>query len=129
KAVVPKGESLLADRLGRPDYAVLVDAALSGYLELKSPGHGANPNTFRGRDREQWKRFKSLPNVLYSDGNDWAVYRDGVREGAIVRLAGNVSTDGPAAVTAADADALLALLAVFFSWQPIVPKSPGQLAA
>ena len=128
KTVVSKGESLLKERMGKPDYAVLVDGALTGYVELKSPGHGANTSSFKGRDREQWKRFKALPNVLYTDGNAWAVYRDGQREGPLVRLSGDVSQDGPAAIDGANAPALAALLAIFFSWQPIVPKSPAQLA-
>src|SRR5437773_1588685 len=62
KAVVCKGESKWKGRLGKPDYAVLTDGALTGYVELKSPGHGANPNTYKGHNRDQWKRFKSLPN-------------------------------------------------------------------
>jgi len=128
KAVVAKGESMLAGRLGRPDYAVLVDGSLSGYVELKSPGHGANPNAFGGTDREQWKRFTSIPNLLYTDGNEWGLHRDGERVGKIVRLLGDVSQDGAAAVDANSAASVAALLADFFSWEPIVPTSPPQLA-
>lgn len=128
KAVVAKGESRLEGRLGRPDYAVLVDGALSGYVELKSPGHGANPNAFKGTDRDQWKRFTSIPNLLYTDGNEWGLYRDGEREGKIVRLPGDVSQDGAAAVDASSVASVAALLADFFSWEPIVPSSPAQLA-
>ncbi len=128
KAVVAKGESRLEGRLGRPDYAILVDGALSGYIELKSPGHGANPNTFKGSDREQWQRFKSIPNLLYTDGNEWGLYRDGEREGKIARLPGDVSQDGGAAVDESSVADVTALLADFFSWQPIVPASPAHLA-
>ena len=128
KTVVAKGESLLPGRLGKPDYAVLVDAALSGYAELKSPGHGANPNTYKGHDRDQWKRFKSIPNLLYTDGNEWALYRNGEREGKLVKLAGDVSQDGAAAVDPKSESDLSALLTQFFSWKPIVPSSPAQLA-
>jgi hypothetical protein len=128
KSVVAKGESALADRLGRPDYAVLTDGALTGYAELKSPGHGANPNSFKGRDRDQWKRFKSIPNLLYTDGNEWGLYRSGERVGDLVRLSGDVSQDGARATVESDAADLVSLLAVFLSWEPIVPKSAGQLA-
>lgn len=129
KTVVPKGESRLPGRLGKPDYAVLVDAALTGYVEIKAPGRGANPNTFpKGHDKDQWKRFKSLPNLLYTDGNEWALYRNGSRVGAVVRLGGDVVQDGPDAVDAASSDTLSRLLADFFSWNPIVPTSARQLA-
>jgi hypothetical protein len=129
KGVVAKGESLLPGRLGKPDYAVLVDGALTGYVEIKAAGRGANPNSFpAGHDKEQWKRFKGIPNLAYTDGNEWALYRNGRRVGAIVRLPGNVVADGPGAVDADAAAALARLLTDFFSWNPIVPTSPRQLA-
>lgn len=128
KSVIAKGESLLPGRLGKPDYAILIDAALSGYIELKAPGRGANPNKFSGHDRDQWNRFKSIPNLLYTDGNEWALYRVGEREGKLVRLPGDVSHDAAAAVDAATSADLVGLLTTFFAWQPIVPSSPAQLA-
>jgi hypothetical protein len=129
KTVVAKGESLLPGRLGKPDYAVLVDAALTGYVEIKALGRGANPNSFpAGHDREQWKRFKSIPNLIYTDGNEWALYRNGSRVGEIVRLPGNLAEEGADAVSAEAAASVASLLTDFFSWNPIVPTSPKQLA-
>ena len=76
---------------------------------------------FKGHDREQFKRFSSIPNILYTDGNEWSLYRNGERVNAIIRLSGNVSTDGKAAVTLQDAQALISLLRDFLLWKPIIP--------
>ena len=107
--------------LGRPDVGVAVKGLLAGHVELKAPGKGANPEKLRGGDREQWERFKNLPNLIYTDGNDWALYRNGQLEGKMVRLAGDVSTAGPAAIGPTDAKAILALMQDFLRWEPIVP--------
>ena len=125
--IVAKGESKL-DRLGRPDYAVVVDGLLQGYIELKETGKGADPGRFRGHDKDQWKRFQSIPNLIYCDGNDWALYRNGKREGSIVRLSGDIVSDGKKAIQQEDADALWPLLTNFITWDPIVPKKPKDLA-
>jgi hypothetical protein len=127
-SVVPKGESLLAGRLGRPDYAVLVDKLLAGYIELKAPGKGANPEHYKAADRGQWKRFQCLPNLIYSDGNEWALYRDGKRVGQLVRLSGDVTKSGAAAVKPADVYGLKPLLIDFLGWDPIVPRQASALA-
>jgi len=126
--VVCIGETLLADRLGKPDYAVHVDGLLAGYVELKAPGIGATPSRFSGHNKEQWKRFQALPNILYSDGSSWGLYRDGKAARPLVRLSGDVATEGRSAVAANDARALSGLLRDFFAWQPIIPRSPKGLA-
>ena len=119
--VVCAGEAPLPDRLGRPDYAVHRNGLLAGYVELKAPGTGANAARFKGRDRAQFRRFSAIPNVLYTDGNEWALYRGGERTGRIVRLAGDVTGDGRKAVGAEDARAVEPLLRDFLSWEPILP--------
>ena len=119
-AVVCAGETRLPDRLGRPDYAVLRDGALAGHVELKAPGVGADARRFRGRDREQFRRFSSLPNILYGDGGEWALYRGGERVG-LVRFAGDVSADGAKAIAAEDARAFAGLLRDFLLWEPVLP--------
>ena len=57
--------------------------------ERKAPGAGANAGRFRGRDRDQFKRFSEIPNLLYTDGNEWALYRSSERAGAFVRFSGD----------------------------------------
>ena len=126
--VVAKGESLLKERLGRPDFAILTNGALSGHTELKAPGKGARTERLTGADKRQWERFKSLPNVLYSDGNEWALYRLGERVASPVRLGGDVVADGAGAATADDAAGLEALLHDFLIWTPIVPADAKGLA-
>ena len=73
-SIILKGESRLDGRLGRPDFAAHSDKLPVGYIELKAPGKGANPELFKGHDREQWKRFQNVPNLIYTDGNEWALY-------------------------------------------------------
>ena len=73
--VVCTGETMLAGRLGKPDYAVHSGKLLAGYVELKAPGVRANPNRFTGHNAHQWKRFQTIPNLIYTDGNEWGLYR------------------------------------------------------
>ncbi|HSS47630.1 MAG TPA: type ISP restriction/modification enzyme [Thermoanaerobaculia bacterium] len=127
--VIAKGESRLPDRLGQPDFALLVDDLLMGYVEVKAPRKGAKTEQYTGRDREQWNRFKALPNILYTDGNEWALYRDGKRVGAVVSLSGEITEDGKQAVADADAEALHGLLTDCLTWKPIVPGNARELAA
>ncbi|MBM4326595.1 MAG: DNA methyltransferase [Deltaproteobacteria bacterium] len=119
--VVCTGETALPGRLGRPDYAVHLNKLLAGYVELKAPGVGANPKDFTGHNRDQWKRFQFLPNVLYCDGNEWALYRDGELVDRLIRLSCDISAETKLAVSAEDAHAIERLLRHFLSWQPIIP--------
>ena len=119
--VVCAGETALPDRLGRPDFAVHRNGLLVGYVELKAPGKGADAGRFKGRDRAQFKRFSAVPNMLYGDGDEWALYRGGVRVGAVLRLAGAVAEDGARAVGPQDARAFAGLLRDFLSWEPALP--------
>ena len=115
------GEPTLPNRLGRPDFAVSVDSALAGYVELKAPGTGAEQRRFRGHDRAQFKRFAAIPNILYGDGSEWALYRGGERVGDVVKLAGDV-LQGADAVREEGARELGALFRDFLSWEPILPR-------
>lgn len=117
-----------AEDIGRPDIGVAVRKLLTGHIELKAPGKGANPERLKGRDKEQWENFKNLPNLIYTDGNEWTLFRSGERVGKTIRLSGDVTTDGANAVEQANADALFAILEDFLRWQPIVPSSPRSLA-
>ena len=117
------------DELGsRPDLGAIVGSLLTGHVELKAPGKGANPSRFRGHDRKQWEKFKDLPNLLYTDGNEWALYRTGVPQGRVVRLSGDVTIEGKTGASRSNAEELLTLLQDFLRWQPVVPASPRALA-
>lgn len=127
--IVLKGEATLHSRLGRPDFAAHSDDLPVGYIELKAPGKGANPDLFKGHDHDQWKRFQNVPNLIYTDGNEWALYRGKELAGKRIRLEGDVRTDGKSAISENNARELFQLFADFTSWAPIVPKKPKELAA
>ena len=125
--VVLIGESALSELMTRPDYAVTRKNALVGHIEVKAPGKGADPRKFadKSHDKGQWEKLKSLPNLIYTDGQTFSLWRDGAKVGDIVRLDGDLDTAG-AKLTAPPA--LTALVADFLSWDPVPPRNPKQLA-
>ena len=80
-AVEAVGESAIATLKTRPDYAITLRNALVGFIEIKAPCKGADPRKFRGHDKEQWEKLQSLPNLLYTDGNQFSLFRSGQLEG------------------------------------------------
>ena len=62
--VLLRSEAQVAGLGGRPDFGVDANGFLCGHIELKAPGLGARPNSFSGRDKEQWQKFKALPNLF-----------------------------------------------------------------
>ncbi|MBY3108928.1 N-6 DNA methylase [Rhizobium laguerreae] len=120
------GETSLADLATRPDYAVVAHRALVGFIEVKAPGKGADPRSFNDpHDKNQWKKLKSLPNLLYTDGNAFSVWRDGELQGSVVRLEGDVESSGASLSAPAT---LLPLISDFLGWHPVPPRNPKQLA-
>jgi hypothetical protein len=125
-AVVPVGESSLADLKTRPDYAVTLNRALVGFIEVKAPGKGADPRRFQDRhDHEQWEKLRTLPNLVYTDGNSFSLWRSGTLEGEVVALQGDVATAGK---RLAAPPSLLGLFSDFLQWEPHPPRSAQQLA-
>ena len=114
KAVSLIGETTVAHLKTRPDYAVAVAAALVGFIEVKAPGKGADPRKFADpHGRDQWDKLKSLPNLLYTDGNAFSLWRDGELVGKIVHLEGDVETPMT----------LEPVIDDFLKWKPIPPKT------
>ena len=111
----PVGESTIATLKTRPDYAITLRNALVGFIEIKAPGKGADPRRFRGHDKEQWEKLQSLPNLLYTDGNHFSLWRTGQLEGAILSLKADVETSGSALDAPTE---LLALFDNFLRWEP-----------
>lgn len=130
--VQTRTEAQVQDLGGRPDIGVSVRQALCGFVELKAPGLGARTNRFRGRDKEQWEKFKELPNVLYTDSVEWALYRSGVQQPqgspVLIRF-DDLIERGSAALDDASLARLHTLLLDFLSWEPIVPTTAPALAA
>ena len=120
------GETTLSDIKTRPDFAATVSKALVGFIEVKAPGKGADPRRFDNEhDKDQWDKLKSLPNLVYTDGNAFSLWRDGKLASDIVRLDGNVESSG---AKLAAPDSLVPLISDFLRWAPIPPKTAKQLA-
>lgn len=52
---------------------------LVGHVELKAPSKSIDPATFTKKSHEykQWQKLKNLPNLLYTNGREWRLYRYG----------------------------------------------------
>lgn len=125
-AVKLVGETTLVELKTRPDFAVTVGNALVGFIEVKAPGKGADPRQFNDpHDKEQWDKLKSLPNLIYTDGQSFSLWRDGKSESGIVHLKGNIESSGAKLEAPAT---LLPLVVDFLQWKPIAPKTAKQLA-
>jgi hypothetical protein len=120
------GETGLGELRLRPDFAVTVSKALVGFVEVKAPGKGADPRKFtNAHDKDQWTKLKALPNLLYTDGNAFSLWRDGELVGKVVPLDGDIDESG---AKLAAPDTLLPLIVDFFQWKPIPPKTAKKLA-
>jgi hypothetical protein len=128
-SVDSRTETHLAEHKVRPDIAVYVGGLICGYVELKAPGLGADAPKLKGEhNKKQWEKLRGLPNLIYTDGREWALYRGGEKQGAIVRLADDPTQRGKTAVKQENADELDALIRNFLFWSPSVPHEPSALA-
>ena len=110
----------------RPDYAVTVSNALVGFIEVKAPGKGADPRKFADpHDKDQWDKLKSLPDLIYTDGNAFSLWRDGELVGKVIPLEGDVETSG---AKLAAPTTLAPVIDDFLRWKPIPPKTAKKLA-
>jgi hypothetical protein len=125
-AVVAVGESAVNDLQTRPDYAITDRSRLTGFVELKAPGTGADPRKFKNKhDKAQWEKLRALPNLVYTDGNSFSLWQNGELVGSIVDLIGDVESSGG---KLAAPPSLLGLFEHFFLWEPIPPRSARELA-
>lgn len=101
---------------------------LIGHIELKSPNKDANPNTHHGwsdHDRKQWKKLKDHPNLIYCNGREWTLWRQGI-DYPIGEIA--LVTDATGEIPDHQIRQLAVMLGDFLSWTPIVPSTPRALA-
>ena len=125
-AVEAVGESSVASLKTRPDYAVTVKNALVGFVELKAPGKGADPRKFKDpHDKDQWERLRSLPNLLYTDGNSFSLWQNGELACPVLTLIGDVESSGKKLMPP---PGFAALFESFLRWQPVPPRSAKELA-
>lgn len=114
-----------AVHLGRTVAATL----LTGHIELKAPSKSGDPRKLTGKaDKDQWKKFQKLPNLIYTNGREWTLQRTGKQIGSLVRFSGDPIKLGANAVTADDAKHFEALARTFLEWEPIVPHTSRQIA-
>jgi hypothetical protein len=122
-------ETNLSENKVRPDVAIYVGGLICGYLELKAPGLGADAPRLKGKyNNEQWEKLKGLPNLMYTDGREWALYRNGGRKGAIVRFKDDPADEGKNAIASQNAAEFEVLIRDFLFWSPTVPHRPNELA-
>ncbi|MRH92806.1 N-6 DNA methylase [Nocardia sp. SYP-A9097] len=110
----------------RPDFMVDVAGARAGYAELKAPGRKVptlwKPNQ---HERDQWDKLSLLPNVLYTDGSHWAVFRYGERIGEVAHLNGDLR-HADSGLRADDGE-FARVLTDFLLWKPDPPRAVPQL--
>ena len=124
-AVTCVGETSLSDLKTRPDFAITKSHALVGFVEVKSPGKGANPEKYRNpHDKQQWEKLRSLPNLIYTDGNEFSLWQTGELV-AHVRLDGDIERAGKRLSAPGE---LLKLFNDFLLWEPTPPRDAKQLA-
>lgn len=108
----------------------MVDGVLTGYVELKAPGKNIDPASFTKKSHEykQWQRLRNLPNLLYTNGTEWRLYRYGepvltTTGYDAVHMHGSFSGHG----TLSAPDALATFFLNFLRWVPVPIKSADQL--
>jgi len=124
-SAVPYDEVRDVDRAVRPDYAIAVNGAITGYIEVKKPGGSIDPDTFTGHNKRQWERQRDLPNLMYTNGTEWRLWRDGEPVGDPVHLSGGTLDNVGANLTAPAA--FEQLLTDFLRWKPAPITSVGAL--
>jgi hypothetical protein len=113
------------ERQVRPDYGVSIAGAISGYVEVKAPAHQLDPAKFTGHDKRQWERQRDLPNLIYTNGTQWRLYRDGEpRIGPVNLTCGELAAAGRALQAPPE---LESLLTDFLRWKPAPITSVGAL--
>lgn len=124
-AVVAFDEAADTERRVRPDYAVQVNGAVTGYVEVKAPGENLDPTAFKGHNLTQWNRLKDLPNLVYTNGLEWRLWRGGelIRE-PVHLVGGTLSTAG---ARLSPGERFEGLITDFLRWEPVEITSVKKL--
>jgi Type ISP C-terminal specificity domain/N-6 DNA Methylase len=119
----------LAEFSSRPDFAVDVPSGRVGYIELKRPEKGI-PGTSGWKpdphDRKQFINLSGLPNLIYTSGESWGLYR----RGELVATASLPFSQArrPSELRVASAQ-LVPFFHEFLAWNPSKPTSLKGLIA
>jgi hypothetical protein len=119
------GEVHLTELSSRPDFAVRVKGAVVGYLEVKKANVSLNPSSFTGHNFLQWNRLKDLPNLVYTNGLEWRLYRGEGVDPVVARLSGG-SLDTAGDALAPDSQ-IAFLLTNFLTWKPAPIRTVSRL--
>ena len=113
------------ERHVRPDYGVSINGLISGYVEVKAPGHPLDPARFNGHDKKQWERQRDLPNLIYTNGTHWRLYQDEqLVAGPVTLSGGDLATAGRRLSAPPE---LEAPLRSFLLWKPQPITTAGTL--
>lgn len=97
-----------------------------GHIELKSPDKGLPKSRTRkaagwsAHDLRQWKKLQNHPNLIYTNGLDWALFRDG----ELLKRASLSQAD----ISDTEVSELIQLITLFMSWVPAISRTPKRLA-
>lgn len=110
----------------RPDFGVRIDGLMAGHVELKKPGTSLDPSTYgkTTHNGRQWKRLRNLPNLLYTNGLEWRLWRYGELV-TMAHLTASSLTKFRGTITAPPE--LDTLLSSFLSWTPTPIKTITRL--
>jgi hypothetical protein len=125
-SVVAHGEAALREFGVRPDYAIRVDGAVTGYIEVKKPRLSLDAAGFRGANLTQWQRLRDLPNLLYTNGSDFRLYQEGLLV-ADAALDQDLRKDGSALKV--QGPEFERTLRSFFHWKPTPITSVARLVS
>lgn len=125
RKVVCHDETRDLERGTRPDFAVSINGLVAGFVEVKAPDKSIDPTTFTGHDKEQWNKQRDLPNLIYTNGTAWRLYRDGDLVAEPVSLVGGPLESAGASLR--PTDSFEALLTDFLQWHPAPIRSVGAL--
>lgn len=105
----------------RPDFAAFIDKRPCGWIELKAPGHTLDGAKWRGREKGQWELLSQLDSLIVTNGEEAALYLEGVLADSCLLPYDNPNTWDP--------QPLLRLLQLFVNAQPAPIKRVSQLAS
>ena len=76
-------------------------------------------------NKAQWVRLRSLPNLIYTDGNAFSLWQNGELVDSVINLIGDIESSGNKLKAPAG---LLNIFESFLRWEPVPPQSARDLA-
>ena len=119
--------SVSGSSIGTPDILFLQKGLLRLVVELKAPNKGADPTAFTvAHDRDQWKSYSQLPNIVYTNGSTWTLWRFGVPIGQPLEMCEDITDFNSPVVS--DAQKVYAFFKEALAHDPPSITSTKQLA-